>query len=64
VREKTVVGDAGTFLYRRNDCSQEFVCERCLNPKIAKIVVQWTDQAGRRKTICNGCYGRLQSSEA
>lgn len=45
---------------RRHDSSCNFVCDRCLEPKTARIEVEWHETAtGRIKILCNGCYGRL-----
>ena len=52
----------GDFILTRSDQSIEFVCDRCLQPKFAKIQVSWTPfDSQRTKIICNGCYGRLSS---
>jgi len=59
--EKLTKNAQGAFRLTRQDKSQEFVCDRCLEPKISKVMVEWTDTNGRVKTICNGCYGRLSS---
>ena len=61
MNRKTVRNSLGTFTLVRSESSQEFVCERCLAPKIAKLKVQWVDTSRRAKTICNGCYGRVVS---
>jgi hypothetical protein len=51
----------GSFRVTRHDRSIELVCDRCLQPKVTKLEIVWTTAAGARKTICNGCYGRLRS---
>ncbi len=58
---KTTWNQHGTFVATRNEASLEFVCDRCLQPKISKVVVEWTAANGTTKHICNGCYGRLLS---
>jgi hypothetical protein len=52
----------GVFVFQRHDEEQRFVCDRCLRPKVARIMVSWTMPAGVAKVICNGCYGRLVST--
>jgi hypothetical protein len=60
MKEKTSTNSLGTFVMRRYDERRDFVCDRCLQPKSAKIEVEWHDSAAdRTKTICNGCFGRL-----
>lgn len=51
----------GKFTISRYPESQNFMCDRCLKPKIAKIVVTWVNLSNESKTICNACYGRLSS---
>ena len=58
---KTTRNQHGTFVATRHDASLEFVCDRCLQPKISRVVVEWTTANGTTKRICNGCYGRLRS---
>jgi hypothetical protein len=58
---KTTRNQHGTFVATRHDESIEFVCDRCLQPKVGKVVVDWTPTTGRTKRICNACYGRLLS---
>jgi hypothetical protein len=53
--------DVGTFQLTRHADRVEFVCDRCLRPKTARITVVWTTQSGTVKTVCNGCYGRLRA---
>ncbi len=53
--------DAGTFVLTRRDERTQFVCDRCLEPKITKITVAWTTPTGGHKTVCNGCFGRLKA---
>ncbi len=61
--EKRTRSSNGPFLMRRLPERVEFVCDRCLQPKITKIQVQWTDpRTSQAKVICNGCYGRLMSA--
>lgn len=58
---RTTRSGHGTFEMTRHDSSLEFVCDRCLQPKITKVIVKWTAANGMTKSICNGCYGRLMS---
>jgi hypothetical protein len=57
--EKQTTSSAGSFVLRRHSEIQEFVCDRDLRPKKAKIVVGWTTADGTERTICNACYGSL-----
>ena len=57
-----VTNEHGRFQLTRAEESQDFVCDRCLKPKRAKVSVRWHEAAtGRAKTVCNACYGRLRS---
>lgn len=53
--------DIGIFLIEHADKINEFYCERCSTNKKSKITVNWTNQEGLTKVICNGCYGYLLS---
>ena len=65
MKEKTSTNSHGTFVMRRFDDRRNFVCDRCLEPKSAKIEVEWHDDASdRAKKLCNGCFGRLSSASA
>lgn len=57
--EKLVVNIHGEFRMLRHVESKNFVCDRCLRPKTAKVVVTWVNKNSTSKTICNGCFGRL-----
>ncbi len=59
--EKVVTNEHGRFVFVRENLSKKFVCDRCLQPKVSKIQVEWTNKQGIIKQICNGCYGRLVS---
>ena len=59
--QKETENSFGKFVVTRHDSSQQFVCDRCLQPKIAKVVVEWTLGQKGMKRICNGCYGRLST---
>ncbi|MDB4872643.1 MAG: hypothetical protein JWL97_3647 [Gemmatimonadales bacterium] len=59
--EKRKSTGAGDFLFRRYVERQEFVCDRDMLPRKAKIVVRWTTPQGVERTICNSCYGFLMS---
>jgi hypothetical protein len=62
MKEKRSSNSHGDFVFRRHDEQRNFVCDRCLEPKVAKIVVEWVSQtSGDAKRICNGCFGRLSS---
>jgi hypothetical protein len=61
--QKKVTNQFGDFVVIRHDISVQFVCDRCLQPKVTKIVVTWVDKQGKEKTICNGCYGLLSSNQ-
>lgn len=56
---KTTKNEVGHFIFYREENSMEYVCDRCLRPKITKVRVQWTDRSGVIRNICNGCYGTL-----
>lgn len=58
---KTTRNQHGRFVATRHEASLEFVCDRCLQPKVGKVVVDWTMPNGTTKRICNACYGRLMS---
>jgi len=60
---KTTKFSQGVLEYTRNENSIEFTCERCNSVKKSKIVVKWKANEGKKKTICNGCYGNLLSKE-
>ena len=63
MKEKALSNSLGTFVMRRHDVSCHFVCDNCLEPKTARIEVEWHKAAtGRIKILCNGCYGRLIGS--
>ena len=49
------------FQLLRTDTIRAFYCVRCLTKKKSKITVNWTNQEGLTKMICNGCYGYLLS---
>jgi hypothetical protein len=51
--------EIGHFVLYREEKNMDFVCDRCLRPKTAKIRVQWTDRGGITRSLCNGCYGYL-----
>lgn len=54
--------DAGQFRLTRQPTSQQFVCDRCLRPKVSKVIVEWHNAAGTVRSICNGCYGNLRAA--
>jgi len=55
----------GRFVFQRHTESQGFVCDRCLEPKVAKIVVEWSKESVTAvKKICNGCFGKLSGDNA
>lgn len=58
---RQTASEHGTFVLTRYEHRIEFVCDRCLQPKVTRLDVIWTNPAGSRKRICNGCYGRLMS---
>ncbi|BDM70133.1 hypothetical protein HEK616_36200 [Streptomyces nigrescens] len=60
-KEKQTSTSAGSFVLRRHTEVQEFVCDRDLLPRTAKIVVHWTTPEGIERKICNSCYGFLVS---
>lgn len=60
VKQKKSKNNNGEFIINRHDTAQNFVCDRCLRPKTAKIVVEWKNESGN-KNICNGCYGMLSA---
>jgi hypothetical protein len=60
-KEKRRSTKIGTFVFRRYAEPQEFICDRDMGPRKAKIVVEWTTQDGIQRTICNACYGFLLS---
>jgi transcription elongation factor Elf1 len=60
---KTTKFSQGLLTFTRNEISTEFTCVRCNSVKKSKIVVNWKDNIGLEKTICNGCYGLLLSEE-
>jgi hypothetical protein len=53
----------GTFILERFEENREFVCDRCLRPKVTRIIVRWTPTVGSPKAICNGCYGWLSAGK-
>jgi hypothetical protein len=62
MREKVVENSLGRFTFRRYSESRNFVCDRCLEPKVSKVEVAWErDSESIPKTICNGCFGQLSS---
>lgn len=60
---RTTHNEHGTFHVRRESASAGMVCDRCLEPKVTKVVVEWTTPQGLRKQLCNGCYGWLTSGK-
>jgi hypothetical protein len=60
---KTTNNVHGSFVMTREEIPIEFICDRCLQPKTAKVIVFWTSANGTSKRICNGCYGRLLSEK-
>ncbi|WP_430811615.1 MULTISPECIES: hypothetical protein [unclassified Carboxylicivirga] len=59
---KKTVNPLGTFLVERKEKPVEFVCDRCLENKKSKNVVEWQTIEQETKRICNGCYGYLIST--
>jgi len=59
--EKQTANEHGVYVVVRHETNLEFVCDRCLAAKIAKLEILWTTTTGAQKRICNGCYGRLRS---
>jgi hypothetical protein len=62
MKEKRASNSHGDFVLRRYGEQRNFVCDRCLEPKVSKIEVEWvTRTSDEAKRICNGCFGRLSS---
>ena len=40
---------------------KQFICDRCNKIKKSKTHIKWIDKKGNTKSICNGCYGYIQS---
>jgi hypothetical protein len=57
--ERLIVNSHGEFRMLRNVETQNFVCDRCLRPKTAKVVVKWDNKNSGSKSICNSCFSFL-----
>jgi len=58
---KEIITKEGKLIFNRFQIAQEFFCERCESNKKAKNVIYLETLDGKKKTICNGCYGFLLS---
>lgn len=59
---KKTVTSLGTFLVERKEKPVEFFCDRCLENKKSRNIVEWQTIEQETKSICNGCYGYLMST--
>ena len=59
IRKQVIKGIEYTYV--STDENIEFICDRCLRPKISKKYVEYVAENGKKKRICNGCYGTICS---
>lgn len=59
IEESVEENERGKFTYRKHDSSQEFVCDKCLEPKVSKNKIEWIDNTGKERIICNKCYSKI-----
>ena len=59
INKKSTMKFGVKYEYISLDENISFVCDKCLRPKIVKKYVEYVNQNGEIKRICNSCYSNI-----